>query len=50
MNTPTIYTPHECKPTSNFFGVVPNGTVERCQCGQKWRMKSGRFFYKWELA
>jgi hypothetical protein len=48
MTTTTIYEAHTCQPPSNFFGVVPDGQVELCECGQKWRMKSGRVFYKWE--
>jgi hypothetical protein len=40
--------PHECHVTSNFFGIVSDRTEETCKCGQKWRMKSGWFFYKWQ--
>jgi len=47
MTTTTIYKPHDCKLPSNFFEVIPDGQVELCECGQQWRMISGRFFYRW---
>ena len=48
MSTTTVYQPHECQLPSNFYGVLPDGQVELCRCGQKWRLKSGRFFSRWE--
>jgi hypothetical protein len=38
---------HVCRVATNYAGT-DNGTVETCQCGQKWRMKSGFFFSKWQ--
>lgn len=38
---------HVCRLPENYAGT-DNGTVETCLCGQKWRMKSGFFFSKWQ--
>lgn len=48
VSTTTVYEPHACILPSNFYGIVRDGTIERCTCGQEWRMKSGRFFWRWE--